>query len=57
MEFFVIKMATPFLYHMTTNLTSSKNARGSKRLVRKLLQSGPADFSAIRLFAAEQGFS
>lgn len=43
-EFFAIKTAMPFLYHMTTNLTSLKNARGSRRLVSKLLQSGPEHF-------------
>lgn len=37
-EFCVIKMGKPFLYRMTINRTSSRNARGSRKPVRKLLQ-------------------
>ena len=33
-----IKTATPFLYRMTTNLTSWKNARGSRKPVRKQMK-------------------
>lgn len=44
-ESFAIKTAMPSLYRTTTNLTSWKNARGSRRLVREQLQS--------RLFSAD----
>lgn len=53
-EFFAIKTATPFLYRTIINLTSSKNARGSRKLVRKQLQSRPIDFSQLILSSTTQ---